>query len=229
MSLGAWLGLLVAATVLPITLTTLVSMWEKRLIWPFAPLDEPFEPTPYTAQTAALARAMGFERIGVCRDPRGGMYRVRYEFWLPPEGDALLLIGGGRLAAIPVDGSWLFTRLGDGRCLVTIDNQKASEYDLAGLRQEMLCPGLGLRALVEQHRRRAAAAQALALPFSRQDPLSEHRDMMGRRVDLLVQRGHATYLDRNAGVWRYTARGAMRLALAGHLRLWRRGLKRDAA
>jgi hypothetical protein len=59
--------------------------------------------------------------------------------------------------------------------------------------------------------------------------MSEHREMLGRRVDLLVQRGHARFLDRNAGRWRYTARGAMRLALGAHLTLWRRGLKRDAA
>jgi len=132
------------------------------------------------------------------------------------------------MAAIPVDATWIFTRLGDGRYLLTFDDQKASEYDLSGLRSEVLCPKAGLRALLEQHRRRAAAAQGLALPYSPRDPLSDHREMLARRVDLLVQRGHAQFVDRTAGVWRYTARGAMQLALGGHWTAWRRVVKRDA-
>jgi hypothetical protein len=129
---------------------------------------------------------------------------------------------------MPIDATWIFTRLGDGRYLVTVDNAKASEYDLTGLRAEALYPAAGLRVLLDRHRQRVAAAAGLALPFSAQDPMADHRDLIGRRVELLVQRGYAQFVDRNRGVWRYTARGAMRLALGLNWTLLRRSITRQA-
>ena len=71
----------------------------------------------------------------------------------------------------------------------------------------------------------AVVAAAIVVPMV----LTTLGERLARRVDTLVQRGHARRLDHIAGVWRYTARGAMQMALGGHATAWRRALKREVA
>ncbi|PYQ54298.1 MAG: hypothetical protein DMF78_06520, partial [Acidobacteria bacterium] len=113
----------------------------------------------------------------------------------------------------------------DGRYLVTIDNFLATDYDLAGIREEALYQGAGLHDLLDRHRQRVGAAQGLALPFSK-DPTADYRDVMARRVEVLAQRGYAYFADRERGVWRYTNEGAVRLSLGMHWTLLRRIARR---
>src|SRR5437660_380537 len=117
--------------VLQPALTALLLRWEKRLLWPYLSMTPWPDPTPYMVAAAASAQATGLVRLGVWRDGRGRVYSVRYEFWLPPERDALVMIAGGRMKTTHIDATCVFTRLGDGRYLVTIDNFLATDYDLA--------------------------------------------------------------------------------------------------
>ena len=199
-------------------------LWERRLIWPYVPADGSTVATRYTASATAAAEALGFTPHGVFRDGKGRIYRIRYELWLSRERDALLLIGGGSLAGIPVDGSWLFTRLSNGKCLTTLDDERGSEYDLAGLAQEAVYSGVPLEALLDSHRRRVASAEAPALPYS--DPVSDHREMLSRRISTLAQRGYATFCGETGEGWRYTAKGALVATFASYWAGLRRGLRR---
>lgn len=183
-------------------------VWEKRLMWPFEESGEVPPPTSRMTSTIAAASALGFRLISVGQDAKGALYRVRYEFWLPPERDVLLLIGGGRVARLQVDGNWLFTRLADGKCLVTVDDLRASERDLSGLADEAIHPGVPLRVLLERHRGRMAASMAPPLPYSEHDAMAEHREFQERKVATLVQQGYATMVDPFRGAWRFTVRGA---------------------
>ena len=187
----------------------LARIWEKRLVWPYAPADESMERTSYMTDAAARAQALRFKPIAALCAAKGGVYRIRYELWLSGDGETLLLIGGGRLAAIPVNGSWLFTRLSNGRCVVTLDEEKGSEPDLTGLVDEDVRQGASLEALLTEHGRRVAAARVPPLPYSERDALAEHRDFMKGRIEVLVTTGYARYADPMQSAWTYTPRGAL--------------------
>ena len=122
---------------------------------------------------------------------------------------------------MPVNGSWLFTRLGNGTCLVTLDDERGSEYDLAGLSREAVYAGVPLAALLASHRRRVASADAPAVPYG-SDAVWDHREMMSRRIRTLVERGYATFCGETGEGWRYTPKGAV----VGTLTAYVTGLRR---
>lgn len=238
----------------PMALTIPIGLWEKRLVWPYVPLDpaafgiravefdaanpyaatastmDEVQPplTPYAARAAEGALSMGFVPVGSFRDGKGAMYRIRYEFYLSPERAVLALVGGGAIAAIPLNGTWLFTLLADGRCLRTVDNQTCSEADLSGLTDEALIAGVEFEELVARHRGRLAASFTRTVPYDERDPLEDHREYSVRRADRLYERGLIRFLDFERNWWRYGMRGAVVWALRAHFRGLRRAVWPDA-
>jgi hypothetical protein len=228
--------------------TVLVCFWEKRLVWPYAyaeeaeslPADRPLAAenpyaspqtvegsgsvaaTDYALLAKRAAVGLGFESLGVFRDAKGRMYRVRYDFVLSPERDVLAVIGGGVIGVLRVRGTWLYTRLADGRCLLTIDRQSASEIDLAALTDEALVRWVGFGGLLDRHRRRVAAAPVAAVPYSKEDPLGDLRAFRIQWVGRLETLGFVKFLEPTRTTWRYTVKGA----LAWTIRAYLRGIRR---
>ena len=72
----------------------LVTLWERRLVWPYIPADEydgrlPPLTEPAGAANDALA-ARGFARLDTRYDGNTGTgHRVRYDFWRPADGVVL--------------------------------------------------------------------------------------------------------------------------------------------
>jgi hypothetical protein len=225
MSEASSLLLFIVALPLALLLVAVVlRMWEKRLVWPYVPAENASTPaTSYMTAAASAAQSLGFAPCGVFRDGKGAMYKIRYDLWLTQERDALLLVGGGTMAGIPVDGSWLFSRLSNGRCLATLDNEAGSEYDLAGLIQEAVHPRASLEKLLYAHRSAVAVAEAPALPYS--DPAGEHRELLTRRIRHLVNKGYAV-LSETGEWWRYSPKGAVVATLASYWAGMRRRLRR---
>lgn len=203
-------------------------MAEKRLVWPYVAADEgSTRATSYLTKTATAAEALGFLRLGVFRDGKGRIYKIRYELWCAPHGEALLLMGGGSVGGIPLDGSWVFTRLVNGRCILSIDNEAGREHDPTGLIEETVYPKRSLDALLAWHREAVARAATPALPYA--DAVAEHRDLLNRRIRALVDGGHAAFSGAGQERWRYTAKGAVVATFSGYWRgLWEalRGLTR---
>ena len=219
---------IVALPFLFLVAAIVVRVWEKRLVWPYVPADATTIPaTGYMAAATSAATSLGFVPCGVFRDGKGPLYRIRYELWLAAERDALLLVGGGRMAGIAIDGSWLFTRLSNGRCLATLDNEACSEYDLAGLIQEAVHPRVPLETLLQLHRRAVSAADAPGLPYT--DALAEHRELLSRRIRHLVDKGYASFSGETGDWWRYSPKGALVATLASYWAGVRRGLGRKTA
>lgn len=233
--------------------TVLAGLWEKRSVWPYVPIggpgparpvdfpDEenpyavgrtivdvsPIKLTEYAANVNKMANLMGFEPVGVFKDGDGRLYRIRYDFWRSKKGNVLALVGGGTLAGLPVRNTWLFTRLVDGRCLVTLSDQKASEIDLAGIAVEALIDGADFAKLLDWHRARLVASPVPAAPYSETDPLANHLEFRTRRIDRLAELGLAYYLEPGQTAWRYTLRGALSLSFRGILQGIRRVLWPD--
>jgi hypothetical protein len=207
----------------------LACLWERRLVWPYVPADDlDFEPPPTTAEAASSGMELedsGFTRCAVLYDGKGTAYRLRYEFWLSPDGLILATNCGGKLFGIRVDAVWLTTRTDDGRGLVTLNNSLAGEYDIAGFRREAVAQGADLERLLARHRARLTAAGVL--PYSAADPLAEHAAFMRARVEALVAAGNAGYLDDEQTAWKYSVKGAVLFAVKAHAANVRRFFSRN--
>ena len=163
---------IVALPFLFLVAAIVVRVWEKRLVWPYVPADAATIPaTGYMAAATSAATSLGFVPCGVFRDGKGPLYRIRYELWLAAERDALLLVGGGRMAGIAIDGSSLFTRLSNGRCLATLDNEA-----LQRVRPRRIDPGSRASSRAA---RDAAAAPPARRVGSRRTGSTVHRRLGG--------------------------------------------------
>ena len=228
--------------------TVLVALWEKRLVWPYVPAgardcvpadrpsdsDNPYASphvveeqgtlaaTDYALRAKRDALALGFQSLGVFRDGKGPMYRIRYDLLLSAEGDVLAEIGAGMISVFRHRGTCLHTQLADGRCLVTIDRQVASEIDLAGLADESLVRWARFGRLLDRHRRRVAAAPVPAVPYSKEDPLGDLKAFCVRRIGRLEELGFIKFLEPTRTMWRYTLKGAIIWTTRAYLRGFRR-------
>src|SRR6188472_877612 len=101
------------------------ALWEKRHVVVYS-VPEPGQelpPTNYAQQANSIAAQLGFQHYGTFHHGKGGIYRVRYDFWLSPDRLIIMLVGGGKIAAMPADAVWLATSLSDGRYMVSTDFQ----------------------------------------------------------------------------------------------------------
>ena len=213
-----------------LALITLTAALEKRLVWPYVPealaLPESIPAlNSYGNVAGSAATEMGFLWVGAFGDGKGKLYRIRYNFFLSPTGDILALVGNGTMASVPTQSTWLYTILADGRAVATVDSQNAMETDLSGQTNSALAAGVGFFALVSAQRRRTASCAVQ--PFSLSDPLSELRAFRQNRTERLCALGYASFLDASRGAWRYTPKGAFRLASRQYLAGLRRSFVPD--
>jgi hypothetical protein len=246
--------LVLGCFLVPLVPTIAAALWERRLVWPYVPVrlladrgrtderiaanlqaiqrtagdDSVLPLTEEAARAIAAAESLGFEPLGVFRDGKGPIYRIRYDFWLAPERDVLVLIGGGTLMSFQVRAIWLMTRLADGRCLVTLNSQTASEFDLAHMMLEAVLGGADFGTLLMHHRGRVDDAPVPAVPYTSDDPLGDHLAFRARRIDRLEELGLARFLDWEQTAWRYTIKGALKLSVRAHLNALRRIVFPDA-
>jgi hypothetical protein len=236
-------GLFVAMFSLPIVLGFLAGLWEKRLVWPYVkdkdpakeldPIDPYFAPgiaapleiTEYAIAVNEEVEDLGFQPLGHFFDGKGKIYKLRYDFWLAPDRLVLVMVGGGTLAGIPLQATWLYTRLRDGRCLVTIDDPKGGDSDPTGQTLQHILANADFSELMSCHRQRIDQADALPLQYSEIDPLADHRAFRAARAAVLVDQGWARYLDPQDNWYKYTAKGAFLAAVRSGLREWKRAFK----
>lgn len=237
-----WLGFVGAMMLL----VFVVGMFETLMVWNFAPEDGarrppatfdpadpyapsaalapdgPAPPSGYAAGAADEAGRLGLARLGTFRDPRGGMYRTRYEFWLTPERDALALIADGTIARLPFRTIKLYTRRADGSYLVSLDDQRGAGFDPSGQTDEGLDPGAPLPRLLDWHRRRIAAGHVPAVPFAEADPLVSLREYRYRQAEFLERAGLITFRDSTRDAYRFTPLGSAHYTIRMHARGYRR-------
>jgi hypothetical protein len=227
----------------PILLGFLAGKWEKRLVWPYVPslppgpkpdLSDPYSPpsqvepvriTDYAKAVNQEAGRRGFLTYGHFFDGKGKIYKLRYDFWLAPDKMVLAMVGGGTMAGIPLQATWMYTRLQDGRSIVTIDDPKAADSDPTGMTDQLILANADFAELLERHRQRIAAALPPAIPYSESDALADHRNSRSARADALVEMGLAKYLDDQNQWYKYTVKGAFLAAVRASLREWRRAIR----
>jgi hypothetical protein len=185
------------------------ALWEKRHIVVYA-LPEPGQerpPSAYAQQANAVAAQLGFQHYGTFHHGNGGIYQVRYDFWVSPDRLIILLVGGGKIAGMPADAIWLTTRLQDGRYLMTTDF--SGEADLSRLLDIEIQRDVGIVFIADRHRHRVKSSAVPAVPLS-EEPLGDYLQMRKRQIEQMVANGDARYVDAEQMTWKHTLKGALR-------------------
>jgi hypothetical protein len=254
MTPSAWGPLLIflalgaALIALPVLLGFVAGLWEKRMVWPYvaelklspAPADAweegladpyappvravPLEITEYALAVNHELEDRNFRHLGRFFNGQGKIYKLSYDFWLAPDRMVLVLVGGGTLAGIPLQATWLMTRLQDGRCLMTLDEPKGQDSDPTGLTEQKILANADFVELMAAHRERIAEADSVAIPYSEADPLADHRAFRRSRAALQVEQGTAKFLDPEENWWKYTAKGALFAAMRTSIKEWKRAV-----
>jgi hypothetical protein len=249
-------GLMLIAVIfcLPMLFPFVIALWEKRMVWPYMPIEPPessdndphfIENNPYASpqvnkekdvpqhnwyslRAIETAQSFGFEIKDVLRDGKGKLYRVRYNFLRSPDRNSLVLIGNGTIAGIPVVGTHFFTFLTDNRCLVTIDNPASSLWDFTGLIDERCLPNCDCKKLHDFHQNRVRSSLIQSVQLPDDNPVNVLREFRIQWVDLMESRGWVRFLDPQRNVWRYNIKGAFIFSVRGLLRGFRRFIWRDS-
>ena len=137
-----------------ITFLTIVHRLEKRLVWPYSELQEPYfdDPTGYGARWVSVAVQSGFTLLGWARDLKGETYRISYAMLVSPDRTTLPIIGVGTLLKMPLQGTWMHTPSLDGRSFYSTDKQAGVQIDLSGNWRNQLAPEPGFVRLWQRHR-----------------------------------------------------------------------------
>jgi len=194
---------------------------------PYSPpgSDDPLPATEYTEFTNRNALRSGFTPLGSFYHAKTKLYRVRYNAWLSPDRVVLAWVGGGTVASILLNATWLFTRLRDGRCLLTIDDPKAGDSDLSGLTDQAVVRNADFEELLAKHRQRVESATEPAEPYSNNDPIGDHRAFLAFRTERLEERGLVRFLDAERTSWKYGVVGAIMVAVRTTLRQYRQSFE----
>jgi hypothetical protein len=190
-------------------LIVVTAMWEKRLIVVYdIPLPGHELPTTaYSQQANVIAAQLGLTHYGTFHHGKGGIYKVRYDFWLAPDRSLILLVGGGKIAAMPADAVWITSPLKDGRYLMTTDF--TGEAELSGLISQEVQRDVGLVFLIDRQRHRLKTSPVPPAQFG-DDALSDYLQMRKRQIERMVEQGDARWLDAEQMSWKHTLKGALR-------------------
>jgi hypothetical protein len=205
-----WNWFLLAAAAL-VVVTAYLRGEQFYLVWPYVPNGDSIPRTSKMEAAVRAAEGLAFTLVGVHRAGKGGQHKIRYEFWISPRRDVLLLIGGGHIRFLPVDECRLFSKLPDGRCLTTLDDVKA-DRDLSGLRVDRAHAGATLNALLDFHGDHLRRMGVSPVDYSETDPLEDHRAALSEQLNRMVEYGYARRVGKH---WRYSLVGSVMITVRG--------------
>lgn len=207
--------LLLAIPPLLLVFITLVARLERRMVWPYGELvPYPQFPgdSPYGPQRVAEAQAAGFSFHGWAPDIKGPRYQVSYALLISPERDCLVLVGAGKMQAITVECTWIYTRTADRRMYYSTDSDSGSEFDLARRWRGQWVPAVTFRELLVRHRVLIQDSGATVAPFTAGQEIAEFRRAREERFQEMADRKMIVFTDPSAGRWHYTLWAALRLS-----------------
>jgi len=175
------------------------------------------ETSPYFAAMNQAAQQMGFQYGGAFAQSRGSqMYQCRLALWLTPDQGTLVVVVGGKIARMNYRKTFVFSRLSEVKTLVTLD--EFGTTDLSGIWDAETLLNADLAELVAKHELRLEAGGLIPIAFSPTDLQTQYEAMTRARVERMIERGLATYVDAGRNVWKFTFKGAMSNALHGYLK-----------
>lgn len=185
-----------------------IALFETLHTRQFAPADSAEEnKSSYTTEVNQAAADMGLRNCGEFVQTRGGIYNARLTLWMSAEDDTLIVVSGGTVANIPQRRTSLFSHVGDGRFLRTIDEPGVA--DISGSTELNVLLHGNLRELYESHRSRLASMSLEPLKFDTSKILCEYENIKEIQVERMRDLGLVRYLNPERTIYRHTLKGAI--------------------
>jgi hypothetical protein len=207
--------LLIGIPVFLILFLTMVARLEKRMVWPYgSPEAQPqcADTSGYGGRWVGDALKNGFSFLGWSPDLKGPRYQVSYALLASAERDCFVIIGIGRILSMALRGTWIYTRTTDGKVFYTTDNQSCVEIDVSRRWRSQLFRASTFPKLLQRHRDLLQDCGVTAQPFTAGREAEEFRSVREERYQAMSRQGLIAFTDVSATHWRYTFRGALKLA-----------------
>lgn len=174
-------------------------------------LPHPSQASDYVRTMTADAEAAGFSHAATLLHAKAPKVKIVAALLIAPDRRTLVLTGSGTVFGMASRQTFLFSPLADGRVLVTTDNN--DEGDVA--RRYITRRYLNVRfpRLWEAHCNRVESRAADVAPFAESEASDALFGMYERRVESMIDRGLARYVDADRLYWRHTAMGATLVCL----------------
>lgn len=154
---------------------------------------------------AAMAR--GFTSCGLYAHAKGGAYKFHATLWDTPDRHTLILIGWGTVFGLNASKTLLYSRLDDGKVLLTCD--KLPGIDTPGFYEIAVVLNAPFDLLLRRHGQRLASCGRAVLTFDEAGVFAEYESMLRRRHEILVDRKEEYYVDPERTAVRSTLKGAL--------------------
>lgn len=208
-------------------LTTIVGIWERRIVWPYSePLSPDLLQDEYrTALNQAFVDATfqgmqdeGFRFLCRFQDARRAKYKLSYIYFLSPDRTTLALLGYGSMINIPIKGITLISKNSDGHYYYTTNSSGAERYDVSGTSDTQALTSVGDFSTLYAKHQKWVQRKTTPSAFSSDGALQEYRVFLANRCDLRQSRGLIRYTDAEKNEWRYTLLGSLKFSFIGTLR-----------
>jgi hypothetical protein len=202
-----WLAFFAGINILAFLASVGVCFLEKH---PLPPYADPAVGEEYTRSSEAEeanqdAKKIGYRHIGLCHGIERRLHRMRYDYWIAPDGVTIALIGSGKVLLMPISGVWLYSRTQGGEILCTTN--EPSNQDVSGVLQQKTWPNERLIPLTKKHESRLNGV--FIQPFSESQPIADYFEILRFQVDGMIKKGFAYYLDDKQTLWRYSLKGSV--------------------
>jgi len=155
----------------------------------------------------------GFTFLERRYDGKGKRYKVVYDFMISSDRNTLVAIGAGTLATIPVSSMWFISKDVNGNGFTTVTNQIAVEYDLTGRHKDSLIVTSNFRKAFRHHLKCIEKKLYTVEPYIENGEIDVVRRLRTLDIDQLNTDGLIKYVGENTDYWKYTVKGAVKLAI----------------
>lgn len=215
----ALLGLLIAFLA-----PMLVTMLERRRVWPYTPPHAQIiitDPGAYARATVRDAVESGFVFLGWCQDALGGLRSCAYAILVSHDSHTLMVVGVGAVAHRPVRCTWLYSLSADHReGRITVDQPTGIEVDLLSRWKYRRVLSRGFRSTYRAHLDWVARSMfGLPMTFPAGEELLTLEQLRRDRFNNMADAGFIRFIDQDRQTWKYTPIGAARVTLANYAAL----------
>jgi hypothetical protein len=161
----------------------------------------------YATGRNKAASAQGLTPHGLYVHAKGGAYKVHATIWTTSDRRVLALVGWGTAFGLAANQTLLYSRLDDGKVLLTCD--KLPGIDVPGFYEIAVVLNAPFDLLVRRHGQRIAASGRAVTPFDDADVCAEYESILRRRHEILVDRKEEYYVNPERTAVRSTLKGAL--------------------
>lgn len=194
-------------------------MWEKHRKWPYIEKTAEYNFVlpdickQFKTSGSLKADELNFKKLGTRYDGKGEIYKVEYDFYVSSDGIVFVIVGAGSIFNNIVCGMWLYSKSIDNRAFITVTHQNAVNHDLSGLWKDNLISTGSLKTAYNNHIENIKKDGTYNSVFYHDREFEDFKRLLEYRLELLRNKGLIYYCDNERIFWRYSFKGATKIAI----------------